>query len=202
MKKRTTGGAGRLFSRADAFETWSVTNSPALTNHVTPCFIDKLIWRSTPRYKHRPRQPDDGRVGCIIDYLRCVGGTQRGHESLRRAGREYDLRDIEGAFTDVSEEIADRAAAPFPICRAVFAPVANQRDRESGMERFLGAGRSPPTLLRGRLTDYARRNRAWRWLRSSSARRRPEGAPSSAKNDLKFFDQLRRFHQDAPRRKR
>jgi type I restriction enzyme, R subunit len=107
--------------------------------------------------------------------------------NLYDALAEYDAEDIAGTLTDVSAEIA-RMPQVHSDLWALFAGVANQRDREA-MERHL-----EPEDLRQRfyeaLTEFAR------VLKVALAsvhfyETTPEARVQGYKNDLRFFHQLR-----------
>jgi type I restriction enzyme, R subunit len=124
--------------------------------------------------------------GYIIDY-RGVLGELNDAMNLYDALAEYDAEDIAGTLTDVSAEIA-RMPQVHSDLWALFAGVANQRDREA-MERHL-----EPEDLRQRfyeaLTEFAR------VLKVALAsvhfyETTPEARVQGYKNDLRFFHQLR-----------
>ncbi|MCB9162295.1 MAG: HsdR family type I site-specific deoxyribonuclease, partial [Caldilineaceae bacterium] len=180
------------FDRADGLEILVVVDK-FLTGFDEPrntvLYIDKPLKEHTllQAIARVNRLADGKESGYIIDY-RGVLGELNEAMNLYDALAEYDLEDIEGAFADVSEEIAKLPQRHSDLW-AIFTPVGNQRDRES-MERFL-----EPEDRRQRfyeaLTDYARS------LRVALAsvqfyEETPEARIKLYKDDLKYFDQLRR----------
>jgi type I restriction enzyme R subunit len=125
--------------------------------------------------------------GYIIDY-RGVLGQLNDALSLYDALAEYDIEDIDGTLTDISEEI-DKLAQLHSDLWAIFAPVKNQNDIEE-MGQFLG-----PEDVRQRfyesLTAYASTLKmalgVVRFYELTA-----EARIEQYKNDLKFFDRLRR----------
>lgn len=124
--------------------------------------------------------------GYIIDY-RGVLGELNDAMNLYDALAEYDADDVTGTLTDLSAEIA-RLPQVHSDLWALFAGVANQRDREA-IEQHLA-----PEDLRQRfyeaLTEYARVLK----VALSSVQfyeATPEAQVQTYKNDLRFFHQLR-----------
>ena len=180
------------FARADGVELLVVVDK-LLTGFDEPrntvLYVDKPLKEHTllQAIARVNRLAEGKDFGYVVDY-RGVLGELNEAINLYDALAEYDAADIAGTFSDVAQEIAKLPQLHSDLW-AIFEPVSNKRDTET-MERFL-----EPEDRRQRfyeaLTDYARSL----GVALSSVRfyeETPEARIQRYKDDLKFFDGLRR----------
>jgi len=154
----------------------------------TVLYVDKPLKEHTllQAISRVNRLAEGKEFGHIIDY-RGVLGELNLAMNIYDALLEYDADDIEGTFSDVSEEIAKLPQLHSDLW-AIFEPVENKRDTEA-MERYL-----EPEDRRQRfyetLTDYARAL-AVALASVTFYENTPEERIQRYKDDLKFFHGLR-----------
>lgn len=183
------------FGRADGIEILVVVDK-LLTGFDEP--RNRVLYVDKPLREHtllqaiaRVNRLAEGKdFGYIIDYRGVLGELNQAI-NLYDALADFDAEDIAGTFADVSEEIG-RLPQLHSDLWAIFAPVANQRDREQ-MERHL-----EPEDRRARfyeaLTAYARALQ----VALASVQfytNTPEERIQVYKDDLAFFHNLRRSAQ-------
>ncbi len=128
--------------------------------------------------------------GFIIDYRGVLGELDAAMQ-MYDALAGYDPKDLEGAFTDVSTEIADLAGLHHQVW-AIFDPVPNKADREA-LERYL----EPQNI---RESFYEALSTFASALRTALAtvvfyETTPESQIATYKRDLVFFHGLRQSAQ-------
>jgi len=180
------------FARADGVEILVVVDK-LLTGFDEPrntvLYVDKPLKEHTllQAIARVNRLAEGKDFGYIVDY-RGVLGELNEAINLYDALAEYDAADIAGTFSDVGEEIA-RLPQLHSDLWAIFAPVSNPRDAEA-MERFLEPEDRRQRFYKA-LTGYARAL----GVALASVRfyeETPETRVQRYKDDLKFFDGLRR----------
>lgn len=124
--------------------------------------------------------------GYIIDYRGVLGELNQAMD-LYDALAEYDVDDIQGTISDVSEQIR-RLPGIHSDLWAIFDPVDNKRDTEA-MERFLGPEDKRQHFYET-LTEYAKVLQV-ALATATFYEETPEKRINTYKDDLRFFHRLR-----------